>query len=255
MAISILFLLLIIAGLFIFFRRGLRSNKNNYVVPANTEQLLSGNVTFYQQLDGPGKLQFESRVKDFLSRTAIRGVDTVVEDIDRVLVAAGAIIPIFSFPDWRYNNLSEVLLYKGAFNRDYQTAGNERDILGMVGEGNLQREMLLSQPSLRSSFQHPRDGHNTAVHEFTHLLDKADGTTDGVPEYLLENPYIVPWIARMRETIQHMKSSNRSDIDLYGATSDAEFFAVISEYFFERPEELKSHHPELYSMLEMMFGR
>jgi Mlc titration factor MtfA (ptsG expression regulator) len=171
-----------------------------------------------------------------------------------VLVAAGAIIPIFAFPNWRYNNISEVLLYKGTFNKEYNTDGAGRDVLGMVGDGAMRREMILSQPSLRASFRNHKDGHNTAIHEFAHLIDKADGETDGVPEYLLAQPFILPWVTRMHETIKQMRSSNHSDINIYGATNDAEFFAVVSEYFFERPTELKAHHPELYGMLEEMFS-
>ena len=245
-------LVVIVIG-YIIFRKAFRTNKSNYIVPANTAQLLAENVAFYNNLGNDNKPLFEQRVKDFLTNIAVRGVDTTIDDTDRVLVAAGAIIPIFAFPDWKYNNLAEVLLYKGTFNREYNTDGNDRNVLGMVGDGAMHREMILSQPSLRASFKNPTDGQNTAIHEFAHLIDKADGSTDGVPEYLLAHPYITPWVARMHEIIKEMKERNRSDINLYGATNDAEFFAVVSEYFFERPDELKEHHPELFEMLEQMF--
>jgi len=245
--------IIIIVAAIIVFRRAFRTNKSNYIVPVNTSQLLAGNVAFYNSLDKNDKLLFEKRVRDFLTNIAVRGVDTKINDTDRVLVAAGAIIPIFAFPDWKYNNLAEVLLYKDTFNREYNTEGGERNVLGMIGDGVLHREMILSQPSLRASFKNPTDGQNTVIHEFAHLIDKADGATDGIPEYLLAHPYIVPWVARMHETIKEMKEHGRSDINLYGATNDAEFFAVVSEYFFERPGELKEHHPELFEMLEKMF--
>ncbi|MEI9935363.1 MAG: M90 family metallopeptidase [Ferruginibacter sp.] len=124
---------------------------------------------------------------------------------------------------------------------------------GMVGDGALHRQMILSQPSVRSSFQHPQDGHNTVIHEFVHLIDKADGATDGIPEYLLSRPYVLPWINQIHQTIKEMNDKGHSVINFYGATNDAEFFAVVSEYFFERPAELKTHHPELYNLLEQMF--
>jgi Mlc titration factor MtfA (ptsG expression regulator) len=50
-----------------------------------------------------------------------------------------------------------------------------------------------------------------------------------------------------------MKDARSGDINFYGATNDAEFFAVITEYFFEKPEELKHRHPELFDLLEHMF--
>lgn len=247
--------LIIIIIAVIFFRKGLRKDRSKYIVPENTQQLLTTNVAFYNKLSDADKVLFENRICDFLSNVAIRGVDVSIEDIDRVLVASGAIIPIFAFPDWRYNNLNEVLLYKGTFSKDYRTRGGERNVLGMVGDGVLHREMILSQPSLRASFLNPTDGHNTAIHEFAHLIDKADGATDGIPEYLLQHPYVLPWINHMHEAIREMKGKGHSDIDPYAATSDTEFFAVISEYFFERPHDLAVHHPQLYGLLSKMFGR
>jgi Mlc titration factor MtfA (ptsG expression regulator) len=237
-----------------FFYKSKQKTPDNYIVPANTPDLLATYVDFYQKLDDAGKALFVTRVKDFLGDVAIRGVDVPVEDLDRVLVAAGAIIPIFAFPDWRYNNISEVLLYKGMFNKQFATdAGTDRNVLGMVGDGAMHREMVLSQPSLRLSFSNATDGHNTVIHEFVHLIDKADGVVDGVPEYLLSKPYAMPWIERMHDTIKEMRTKNHSDIDLYGATNDAEFLAVVSEYFFERPAQLQEKHPELYAMLADMF--
>jgi Mlc titration factor MtfA (ptsG expression regulator) len=245
--------LIIIAFCIYIFRKGFKINTRNFIIPGNLKQLLTDHVAFFNQLDEGNKSRFENRVTDFLKSVAIRAVDTKVEDLDRVLVAAGAIIPIFSFPDWRYNNISEVLLYKGTFDKDFSTRSKDRNVLGMVGDGAMHREMVLSQPSLRSSFSNQHDGQNTAIHEFAHLIDKADGATDGQPEYLIARPYLIPWVKLMHETISEMKTTERSDINMYGATNDTEFFAVVSEYFFERTLELKEHHPQLFEMLENMF--
>lgn len=225
----------------------------NFKMPAATKELLTNNVVFYRELDDEKKILFENRIKDFLQHVTITGVNTKVEDIDTILIASGAIIPIFAFADWRYNNISEVLLYKDNFNTDYSTDGNERNILGMVGDGALQRQMILSQPSVRASFHNSTDGNNTVIHEFVHLVDKADGEVDGIPEYLLSKPYILPWINEIHETIKAMKNNQSDDINFYGATNDAEFFAVVSEYFFERPDQLKIKHPQLYALLQQMF--
>jgi len=225
----------------------------NYSLPPTTKQILETHVDFYKKLDDAQKLLFEARIKDFLANTTIRGVDVTVEDIDKILIASGAIIPIFAFPDWKYNNISEILLYKGTFDRSFHTDGGERNVLGMVGDGAMHREMVLSKPSVRTSFDNPNDGQNTVIHEFVHLLDKADGATDGIPEYLLSQPAVIPWVNRIHETIEEMKKKQHSDINMYGATNDAEFFAVISEYFFERPDKLQANHPELFEMLQQMF--
>ena len=72
---------------------------------------LSEYVDFYNNLDEDKKSSFESRVHHFLAHVRITGVNTEVEELDKVLIAASAIIPIFGFPDWEYMNLNEVLLY------------------------------------------------------------------------------------------------------------------------------------------------
>ncbi len=247
----IIIIIILIIGFAIYADR--KRSVHNYQLPSGTKQILTDNVAFYNNLDDKDKLLFEARIKDFLANTTIRGVGVEVEDLDRILIASGAIMLIFSFPDWKYNNISEVLLYKGMFNKEYSTDGADRNVLGMVGDGAMHREMILSQQSLRASFKNPTNGENTAIHEFAHLIDKADGTADGIPEYLLTKQQVHPWIKLVHDTITEMKAHSHSDINIYGATNDAEFFAVISEYFFERPNKLKEHHPELYTMLEVMF--
>jgi len=75
---------------------------------------------------------------------------------------------------------------------------------------------------------------------------------DGVPEIILERKYVQKWKQMMDSTIEQMKNYG-SDIDTYGATNTVEFFAVISEYFFEQPESLRANHPDLYEMLERIY--
>ena len=71
---------------------------------------------------------------------------------------------------------------------------------------------------------------NTAIHEFVHLIDKMDGTLDGVPELLLERKYVHRWKTLLEQTAQDIRNG-RSDMDAYGATSPVECFAVMAEYF------------------------
>lgn len=75
---------------------------------------------------------------------------------------------------------------------------------------------------------------------------------DGVPEIILERKYTAQWKQLMESTIAQMRMYG-SDIDMYGASNTTEFFAVISEYFFEQPERLQANHPEVYTMLEMIY--
>ncbi len=226
--------------------------KDLVFLPENYRELLTDYVKFYRQLDDDAKERFEKRAEQFLSAVKITGVNAVVEDLDRLLIAAGAIIPVFGIPDWQYINLHEVLLYPGAFNEDFDQAGSDRPMAGMVGTGAMQNVMIITKWQLRQGFINEQDTHNTAIHEFVHLIDKMDGTFDGVPEIILERKYTGQWRNMMDTTISQMKNHG-SDINMYGATSPVEFFAVISEYFFEQPGLLKVNHPELYEMLGRIY--
>lgn len=220
--------------------------------PDSHKRILAEQVPFYQLLDDTRKNEFENRIQHFLSQTKITGVNTVVEDLDKVLIASSAVIPIFNFPGWEYIHLHEVLLYPDSFNHEFEQRGNGRDVLGMVGSGALNHVMILSQHQLRQAFINKTGKDNTAIHEFVHLVDKTDGDIDGIPAFILEKKYIQPWLQLMQHEIR-LINEDKSDINPYGATNEAEFFAVVSEYFFERPKLLKEKHPELYELLEKIF--
>jgi hypothetical protein len=222
------------------------------LTPETIQPILQQQVAFYRGLNDEQKTRFEARVMAFLQKVHITGVKTTVEDIDKVLVAAGAIIPIFAFPDWEYRNIHEVLLYPGSFNEEYQQDGQDRNILGMVGNGPMQNVMILSQQNVREGFRAGSDKHNTAIHEFVHLVDKSDGATDGLPESLIPHQYARPWLKRIHEEMQLIREG-RSDINYYGTINEAEFLAVVAEYFFEKPAEMEKKHPELYALLKAIF--
>ena len=243
---------LVLIVLLILFVFRISRTKSNSQLPENYSELLTEYVKFYRQLDERGKEMFDKRVDQFLSAVKITGVNAIVEDIDRLLIAAGSIIPVYSITDWQYINLHEVLVYPGSFNMDFDQEGTDRNIAGMVGTGALQHVMIITKWQLRQGFINNNDAHNTAIHEFAHLIDKMDGTMDGVPEIILEKRYVAQWKQMMETTIEQMKNYG-SDIDKYGATNTTEFFAVITEYFFEQPDLLKANHPGLYEMLERIY--
>ncbi len=225
----------------------------NVTLPANYKGLLLQHVSFYRSQNDEEKIRFENKIKEFLGYVRIHGVGTTVEDIDKLLVAASGVIPIFGFPEWKYYNLRDVLLYPDTFNKErFLTDNNNRNTLGMVGSGALQRVMILSKPALRYGFENNSGKENTGIHEFVHLLDKEDGSVDGLPEALLSRQYTIPWLELMTENIQAILKGD-SDINIYGATNRAEFFAVVSEYFFERPDLFKEKHEDLYNLMKQIF--
>lgn len=190
----------------------------------------------------------------FLSEVYIESINFEIEELDKLLTAASAVIPVFGFNEWHYTNLSTVLIYPDHFNEDLgfaQTDG-ERNIAGMVGNGTLEKQMILSRKALYEGFNLHSHAQNTGIHEFVHLIDKIDGITDGVPEALIQRPYVIPWLKLIHKEMEAI-NDNKSDIRNYGGTNEAEFLAVASEYFFEQPENMKKKHPELYQMLKDCF--
>ncbi|TDG37656.1 zinc-dependent peptidase [Pedobacter changchengzhani] len=219
------------------------------------KQILEDYVSFYHKLSTENKTRFEQKIASFFSNVKIEAVGLEMTTLDELLIASSAVIPIFGFDDWTYKNLSTVLLYPDTFNKDFQfEQGSERNVMGMVGTGYMNGQMILSRSALRHGFSKSAGKENTAIHEFVHLLDKSDGATDGIPENLLSHQYTLPWVKMMHEEIERIKD-DKSDINPYAMTNQAEFFAVVSEYFFERPDLLKEKHPDLYQMLSRAFAQ
>ncbi|ACU02404.1 zinc-dependent peptidase [Pedobacter heparinus] len=253
---TILFILipLLIIVLYFILRGNSKAGKAPAALSATDRSLLLAHVHFYRQLQPAEKFIFENKVATFLSDIRLEGVGVNVDQVDRLLVASSAVIPVFGFPDWKYKNLSSVLLYPDTFNKDFQFEGGERNILGMVGEGYMNGQMILSKSALLRGFSNPEDKENTAIHEFVHLLDKSDGATDGVPENLMRHEYTLPWLKMIHQEMQQIEKG-RSDINPYALTNEAEFFAVVSEYFFEKPKQLRDKHPGLYALLMETFSQ
>jgi len=234
------------------YRNNTRWKLPNKLFPKDWRLILEQYVTFYSSLSAEEKNKFEYKIQEFLLNCRITGIKTTIDTTDKLLVASSAIIPIFGFDEWKYTNINEVLLYPSTFNEKFETEGPDRRILGMVGSGYMEGVMILSKKALKHGFRNESDKKNTAIHEFIHLIDKADGVIDGIPSLLLERQYSIPWLDLINKKIGEIHDGN-SDINPYGGTNRAEFFSVASEYFFERPKLLSKKHPELYKLLERIF--
>jgi len=224
--------------------------------PASWRQILAERVAFYLALSKTEKTRFEKQVQVFLANTRITGVQTEVDDTTRLLVAASALIPVFGFPDWEYSNLGEVLILPDAWkledDPDREVRPLQGTLLGSVQGFQNQHYMRLSKASLEQGFRDGLDRQNVGIHEFAHLLDEADGVIDGLPKAALPPELVQPWAEVMQREIAAIQAG-RSEINPYAATNEAEFFAVVTEYFFEKPEKLQENHPELYELLSRAF--
>jgi len=251
---QIIFVLIALLGLYFLVKKSL--NRTNVTKekadPILIEKILIEEVDFYKAIENPIRREsFKNRVIHFLQQVRFTSVGNAKHELlDEVLIASSAIIPIFNFPEWEYNNIKEVLLYEDHFDENFKV-DKDHKLMGMVGEGALNSTMLLSLRALREGFDR-RDGSHTAIHEFVHLIDHADGVIDGVPAYLLPNDLITPWLRLIRGMILDIKE-NETEINPYASTNEAEFFAVIAEYFFEKPKLLEQNHPQLYAMLKTIF--
>ncbi len=221
--------------------------------PPEWEGVLRQEVAFYRALDAAGQARFRRELQVFLGEKRITGIKTSIDTTTRVLVGASAIIPIFGYPEWEWDQISEVLVYPGRFGEGFNfEEGGDRNTLGMVGTGAMNRIMILSKPDLLQGFRNPSDKRNVGLHEFAHLVDKSDGVIDGVPGVGLDRQTIGPWIELIRRKMAEIEAGE-SDLNRYALTNEAEFFAVATEYLFERPDLMQRKHPELFAFLQKVF--
>jgi Mlc titration factor MtfA (ptsG expression regulator) len=232
-----------------------RTKRNFYLTnfPSSWVELLEQKVGYYNKLTKEDKMLFQKRIGIFLSEATISGVGVTIDDPLRLLVASSAVIPVFRFERWRYVNMGEILVYDGEVNTDLSSHEKKDGILlGQVRPFQARHIVLLSKQYLEEGFQIMHTRTNVGIHEFVHLIDQADGSIDGVPNTIMPENLLKPWTKLMYAELDKMKKG-KSDINPYGLTNHAEFFAVVSEYFFSNPERFEKHHPELYLILAKTF--
>lgn len=250
---AVLVLLFVIWQVIYFVRRKKqRSELLPKTFPPAWTDFLVQRVAFFEGLSAEERKDFEQRILVFLSEVVITPVKTKIDDEDRLLIAASALIPIFYLGESTYPNLREVLVYPNAFDHDHQFRDRKGRIAGMVGNGYMNGTMILSKTSILGGFMNNKDAQNTPIHEFVHLIDAWDGDIDGIPNAILCQTSVIPWVDAIRQGIDDVRK-NESSIDDYAGTNSAEFLAVSAEYFFEKPHKLQREHPEIYRLMKKMF--
>jgi MtfA peptidase len=256
--ISLILFVVILFGIMVVFlnKRKVLKKKLSQKFPELWREILVKKVLFYEQLNEPDKGLFEKRIQRFLATKKIEGIDTEIDDSIRLFVASGAIIPTFAFPEYNYPDVHSVLIYPGSFDEQFQTQnfqGSKENIIGMVGNRFQNGVVILSKPDLIAAFDGMPHKSNVGVHEFVHLLDKEDGVIDGIPELLMQHKYVGPWLHEIKKEMKKIETG-KSDINPYALNNNAEFLAVVSEYFFDSPEKFKHRHSELYEFLSTIFN-
>jgi len=240
----------------VFNRRKLIDEKIGEKFPQLWRDVLVKKVFFYEKLSDSDKRLFEKRIQLFLATKKIEGIDTEIDDTILLMVASSAIIPTFAFPKYNYPDVHSVLIYPNSFDEQFQTQrfeGHREYITGMVGNRFQNGTVILSKPDLVVAFDGLPHKSNVGVHEFVHLLDKEDGEIDGIPEALMQHKFVGPWLHEIKNEMKKIEAG-KSDINPYALTNNAEFLAVVSEYFFDSPEKFEHRHPELYQFLSTIFN-
>lgn len=228
--------------------------------PPAWRRLLRRHVPLVSRLPARQQLRLKGLMQVFLAEKPILGCRGLrVTDEIRVTIAALACLPLLGAARGVYPELRQVLVYPSAFvvDRPVTESGgvlsDQRRVL--AGESWSQGQVLLAWDEVRRGAATPGDGHNVVIHEFAHQLDQAGGPANGAPALPSAEAYR-RWSAVMQNEFDALRwRLARADemgpglIDPYAATDPAEFFAVISELFFERPIELAAGHPALYGEL------
>lgn len=197
-------------------------------------------------MDAGTRSAFEDKLKVFVRTKSFEGARGFrITDEVRVVVGATAARLVTNLPDEHYEQLLAIIVYPS----HYQHPDREGAIV--FGEANDRGTVVLSWDAVVHGLADPRDGHDTATHEFAHALDIEGGAMDGTPELGSDGAY-AKWARVMTEAysdLRRRKGRARPVLRDYGATNEAEFFAVATEAFFEKSKQMKQKQPALYAVL------
>lgn len=216
--------------------------------------LLETGLPVYGRMAPALQVQLQKLVQQFLLQKKFIGCDgLLVTDEMRVSIAAQACLLLLGRPTGVYPALRTILLYPSAFlvpRRHVDPAGvvteTRQDLLGESWDDG---RVVLSWDHVRRGAADWTDGHNVVLHEFAHQLDSESGSTNGAP-YLGSKASYRSWAEVLSRDFAALRSDamlhQESVLDHYGATSPAEFFAVATETFFEKPWQMAQRHAALY---------
>jgi len=234
----------------------------------NQVQLLQQNMPLYRRLPQALRLQLNGHIQVFLAeKSFVGGNDFAVTNDMRLLVAANACLLLLNRHSNYFINVKTVVLYPSAYRVDQQTrdgvvVDNSQQV--RLGESWPWGTIVLSWSDSLAGSVNEQDGQNVILHEFAHQLDQQNGGATGTPKLKNKNMY-KQWHSIFSQEYFELKRNickgkggvidgdsvmdGDSVINSYGATNEAEFFAVVTESFFERPQALRQQHSALYQLL------
>lgn len=228
--------------------------------PTEWEQYLGQNVSHYRRLAPQDREHLRALTQVFVAEKNWEGCGgLVLTDEMRVTIAAQACLMVLSIPHDLYRRVESILVYPSTVVTPERPLGvfeiSQTPRTGHVpilGQAQARGPVILAWDSVLQTARHPESGHNVVYHEFAHMLDLFDGHADGTPPLECTEAYR-RWVEVCSREFLRLRSladsGKRTFLDRYGAVNEAEFFAVVTEQFFDRPVELNDHHPELYLVL------
>ena len=228
--------------------------------PKSWRIILRQNVPYFYQMPVDLQLQLKKHILVFLSEKRFSGYEGLeITDEVKVTIAAQACLLLLNQDTDYYPKLRSIYVYPAAFVTNHQAldgAGvlkSQRRVLS--GESWELGKVILSWKDTKHGAIVANDGHNVVIHEFAHQLDQETGAANGAP--FLKHKSRRCWSHVLSQEFTQLKKMAENGIptliDQYGATNPAEFFAVVSEVFFERPVQLKLQHADLYNQLSSFY--
>ncbi len=227
--------------------------------PAQWHQLLAARWRLYGHLPPAVLGRVQRQLQVMMAETRFYGCNGLeVTDEMRVLVLAQAALLYGNVIQDRLSDFPHVLLYPDAFVRE----GAMADELGLVaeerhvllGESWEQGKVILSWADIEQDLLQ-LDGHNLVIHEYAHQVDGYDGVMNGTPP-LGGRPAFAAWPDTMQAAYDDLcrrVDAGDESFDPYGTTNPAEFFSVVSEYFFTLPRVLHERYPDVYRLLAAFY--
>ncbi len=227
--------------------------------PTSWREILTSNVSLYLQLPAADAERLERWVLGFLRNIPFEGCSGLeVTDEMRITIAGWASLLVLNRQYPKYPHLHRVLIYPDGYRI---TEGGfffpENDTgFDAAGESWDEGYVVLAWSDCLRGIENPNDGFNVILHEFAHQLDIEGGDADGVPvsrpeqwrrwDRIIEQDF--------ERFLSRLNRGRPTAMDEYGAQDRAEFFAVATETFFEKPHAFKQEHPELYGLLREFYG-
>lgn len=237
-----------------------RAEARAQAFPPEWEAYVRANVAHYGMLDDAERSELQAMMQVFLGEKQWEGCGGLdLTDEIRVTIAAQACLLQLGLPHDYYRNVESILVYPttvvtpehrpGVFESIGLPVDNSTPILGQAFSRG---PVILVWDAVLRGARHPEQGHNVVYHEFAHKLDMLDGAADGTPP-LVGQEQLDEWVAVCSAEFGKLRALAESGyttfLDAYGATNEAEFFAVATEEFFDRPQALRRHAPDLYRIL------